>query len=531
MASPSMASPPTSRFRFLSEKGASQEGPLEWAQARIVVDCPPGSLTTAKLSRNGTPLTLFERLINGSVELVADWPLSGAGHYELRLELDGDLIEVSRWTVGPAKLSATAYGDLLNDLENLLPVTIALALQKLGAATGIRLVQPTGSSSVAEEIAQLRRAITKTAAGPGLALILREIAQDPHQILTDIEIWVPVARARRVGVTGLVQAVALEANTTSPGVPDRLPDSRAEATVDVYENRLLKTFVDQVELRLRRLRSYLAAGNNESSIGELNVLARELRAARSQASFLRDVGHLSQIPTNVTMVLVKKPAYRKLLETFLDFRNRTAVRLNEPALESPLENLPLLYETWGVLQAIHTILDLGTEYGYHIKRNEIFRHGQVGSWIEVLPNGRPAVTLERSSDDKTISVIPQRNYAAGDRLRSISYAQRPDLAVEIARPQQPTQVYLLDPKYKLESEMSLDALGDGKPKKVDIDKMHAYRDAIRDEEGRRIVKFAGILYPGPQQIFTPGLAALSAIPGAGTELAGQLRQVFAPAFA
>ncbi|MGD9713661.1 MAG: hypothetical protein AB7V46_16600, partial [Thermomicrobiales bacterium] len=221
MGSPSTASPPISKLQFLSEEGAPQPGPLEWARARIAIDCPAGSLSTARLTRNRKPLSLSEKVVNGSVALVADWPLSGAGHYELQLELAGDVVEVSRWTVEPAKLSSAAFSDLLDDLENRLPVTIALALQKMGAATGVRLVQPTGVSLVAEEIARLRRAITKTESGPGLALILREIAQDPHQVLADVEIWVPAERARRVSAAGLVRAVALESNTTSPGAPDR----------------------------------------------------------------------------------------------------------------------------------------------------------------------------------------------------------------------------------------------------------------------------------------------------------------------
>ncbi|MGD9711266.1 MAG: nuclease domain-containing protein, partial [Thermomicrobiales bacterium] len=288
----------------------------------------------------------------------------------------------------------------------------------------------------------------------------------------------------------------------------------------------------QVEYRLRRLRSFLAGDSSETPAAELDALERELRAARSQASFLREVGHLGQVPTDVTMVLVKKPAYRKLLEAFLDFRRRSAVRLNEPALESPLENLPSLYETWGVLQAIQTILELGETSGYRLKRCELFRRGPVGSWIEVLPNGRPVLTLEHPSDGTKVSVIPQRTYSTvSSDLKSISYSQKPDLAVEVMKPRRQTEVYLLDPKYKLESDTSTDPPGDGKPKKVDIDKMHAYRDAIRDAQGRRVVKFAGILYPGPRQAFTPGLAALSAVPGEGAELADQLRQVFVPALA
>lgn len=527
-----MASLPTSRLRFLSEAGAPLDGPLEWARAQVVVECPPGSLTTAKLSRNGAPLSLSERVIDGSVKLVAEWPLSGVGHYELQLELGDDAVEISQWTVEPAKITPTAFRSLLDDLESRLPVAVALAMQKLGAATGVRLAQPTGESSVAEEIARLRRAIARTSAGPGLALILREIAQDPHQILADVEMWVPADRARRVTATGLVRAVATESSTTSPGIPDRLPENRAEATVDVYENRLLKVFLDQVELRLRRLKSYLEARDSGGAwVEDLDALDRSLRAAKSQALFLREVGRLNQAPTNVTMVLVKKPAYRKLLEAFLEFRSRTVVRIDEPKLESPLENLPSLYETWGVLEAIRTLLDLAAEHNYKSQRNELFKHGPVGSWIEILPNGRPAVKLVRPSDGKTISVIPQRTYSTHGAFRSISYPQRPDLAVEVSAPDQPPEIYLLDPKYKLDSEASAGPSDDGKPRKVDIDKMHAYRDAIRSDEDKRIVTFAGILYPGPPQEFASGLAAIHAMPGDSAHLTDQLRHVLSPAFA
>ena len=54
---------------------------------------------------------------------------------------------------------------------------------------------------------------------------------------------------------------------------------------------------------------------------------------------------------------------------------------------------------------------------------------------------------------------------------------------------------LFDPKYKLDSETNGEP-GDGKPKKVDIDKMHAYRDAIRLADGDRVIRYAATNYPG-----------------------------------
>jgi hypothetical protein len=68
---------------------------------------------------------------------------------------------------------------------------------------------------------------------------------------------------------------------------------------------------------------------------------------------------------------------------------------------------------------------------------------------------------------------------APTRLTSISVTQVPEVTVEV-RAASGLQLYLFDPKYKLDSDQS-----DGItawPKKDDIDKMLAYRDALR---GRR----------------------------------------------
>ncbi len=85
--------------------------------------------------------------------------------------------------------------------------------------------------------------------------------------------------------------------------------------------------------------------------------------------------------------------------------------------------------------------------------------------------------------------------------------------MEVQPPNGPPNVYLFDPKYKLEGEFLEGESTDGRPKKVDIDKMHAYRDAIRDEWGTRVVRYSAILYPGPETHYAEGLEALSAYPG------------------
>ncbi|MFT3866563.1 MAG: DUF2357 domain-containing protein [Solirubrobacterales bacterium] len=527
-----MDSPPISRLGFRSESGAADPGPSEWRGGRIVIDAVNGSLPRARLTRNGNDLDLAERVTDGSVRLVADWPLSGPGRYHLRFEVDNVLVEETTWTVSSAKLSRDAFRHLMDDLENQLPVTIALALKKLGAAVGIELTPPSGVNSVAEELARLRRTIAKTEYGPGLAAILREIANDPHEVLMDREMWVPATQARRVTPAGLARAAQDESNQSADGIPKRLPDARVQASVDVYENRLLKSFADEVHQRLHRLRSFLETRNEPELKSEVERLGKDIRSARRQAAFLDSVGTLDQVPTRVTMVLIKKPPYRNLLESVLEFRRRNTVRLDDSALETPLEQLPDLYEKWATLVAISAVLELSEELGYEVTRHRLFRQRAMGPWIEVLPDGDTAVELRNLDLDRTVSVIPQRSYSrVGSPLRTISFRQIPDLAIEVRKPKGKCEVYLLDAKYKLDGEAAESGVPDGKPLKADIDKMHAYRDAIRDVDGERVVHLAAILYPGESRFFDSGLAALSALPGADQILCTQIKDLLRPALA
>jgi predicted component of viral defense system (DUF524 family) len=108
-------------------------------------------------------------------------------------------------------------------------------------------------------------------------------------------------------------------------------------------------------------------------------------------------------------------------------------------------------------------------------------------------------------------VRPQRRYERVQHgLRSLSFQQRPDIAIEIERPGGDNDVWLFDPKYKLDSEELEGEDPQARPKKVDIDAMHSYRDAIRDERGNRVVRYAAILYPDQTQMYMLGLAALRA---------------------
>jgi hypothetical protein len=72
----------------------------------------------------------------------------------------------------------------------------------------------------------------------------------------------------------------------------------------------------------------------------------------------------------------------------------------------------------------------------------------------------------------------------------------------------------------------------GLPKPIDLNAMHAYRDAIRSSDGDRPVAYAATLYPGATQFYDDGLTALRAYPTEAaaltTELEAVLRRALEP---
>ena len=88
-----------------------------------------------------------------------------------------------------------------------------------------------------------------------------------------------------------------------------------------------------------------------------------------------------------------------------------------------------------------------------------------------------ALRLEDPTRGVTVTLTPERSYGRSGDPRSVSFLQRPDVAVEIGMPDGDLDMLLFDPKYKLDA----DDQGSGLPVKSDVDKMHAL---INDLEQR-----------------------------------------------
>jgi predicted component of viral defense system (DUF524 family) len=231
-------------------------------------------------------------------------------------------------------------------------------------------------------------------------------------------------------------------------------------------------------------------------------------------------------PTRASQTLQKPPLYRAALKGYLEFQREMGVNLDAPELEAPLDNLSFLYQLWCTLQATCALLQAAEDEGLRVHRSSLFK--REGGLLELSLGGR-VLELSAPETDVQIDVRAERSYGRGPAgsLHSISYAQRPDLAIEATGPSGEAAVYLLDPKHKLDTNRSDEDTGGpvGHPMKADLDKMHAYRDAIRGAGGQRVVRYAATLYPGPTETFSEGLEAIGARPGRTGALSTAMRRI------
>ena len=489
-------------MRFLGPDGLEIAGPREWEPATIDLGVNAEAWESVQLSVNGRDIPVRAARIAGRAAVLADWDVSGPGSYRIVLDRAGELQEATV-TIASAKLGEAGLSALLEDLTLRLPTSIAVGIQRGGGLVGINL-HPPGETTLAQDLLRLRRAIDGSVSGPGLARILPAIATDPHRSLVTTAHWVPRERARRVPVAGIARTLTRPGNLDREGLPERAIDERADHTFDVHENRLLKLFATELLARIRRLR--LVAGPRE--VGELGRLEAELAAAVDRALFLREVELPTQRPNRQTMVLTREPRYRTMLDRYLEYHRSVWATVLDPALDTPLANVPFLYELWGTLLVVEAVVSEAIEAGYRVVHQRVARRVPGALFVEVAPDGRPLVELRDAATGDEIVVTPQRSFGTSGEYHSVSLTQRPDVTVEVRR-RVGSEFVLFDPKYKLIA----DDEGSGTPVKADVDKMHAYRDAIRGPDNANVVRFAATIYPGQSIWYGQDIAALGAQPG------------------
>ena len=514
-------------IQFVDSSGKTIDVPLEWEQSTLEIGVNPEDWEKTELRLQGEIFSKAKATPSWNGTVSVEWPQSGPGNYLIELEAPSGSASKS-FSIGSRKLSTEALALTIDALESGLPTSIAVGLQRMGAMQGMRLL-PRRETTLAQEVLRLGRAIRGTSRRPGLAHSLRSIARDPHRIFRSDDVWMRADRIRRPQPARLALAVAAPGNVSEEGRLRRLIDQRVELTADVYENRILKTFVEEVTSRLRRLRAEVVG--REAVLTRLEELSAELNKAERAATFLAEVSTPRDLPMVLSMVLLNRAEYRAVLDGLIEYRRSVAVHLDDVALDSPLENLPYLYQRWCLLEVIDNVNRLAGQRGYRVIEENLSRRRQSALFIDMLPIGKTLVRYRHDESGTEATLTHERYFGSTGSPRSVSFPQRPDIVLEIRTPYSMPRLFVFDPKYKLDSEDHDEEGVTGRPKKSDIDKMHTYRDAVREADGTRVVEYAAILYPGPSEQYGGDVAALQAVAGREAGLRKELENVAGGALA
>ncbi|MBK6533689.1 MAG: DUF2357 domain-containing protein [Deltaproteobacteria bacterium] len=332
----------------------------------------------------------------------------------------------------------------------------------------------------------------------------------------------PLERVRRPVPSRMACALTRGQDLLDAETPRRMMDGRRHRTLDTWENRVVLSLLTQCAQRLRWLRTRLRRPAFEPVLAELEAaLVRARRPARA----LGDLPPLQGPVDRATMVLLRRPPYRAAFEALAALGRAAVVSLRAPGLDAPLDSVPALYQSWATLRVIARVLFHAASYGWDVWQQRLVRALRGEAVVELLRDNQSVLELRRG--EVTARIIPERRYHHAGSLQCLTeFEQRPDLSIERTEAEG-VSVWLLDPKYKLDA----DDEGATRPLKSDVDKMHAYRDAIRGTNGVRAVRFAGVLYPGESVWWGDEIAALGAHPERRAALESDLDRMLGIAMA
>ncbi len=496
-----MSSASSERPLFYAD-AALRESPREWQESSLVLPESLGDWRGIRAWAQGGPLTVSCRLVDGKERAVVPWRRAGPGRHRIEAQ-NGETRWQKHIEIEPETIDRAAFAAMLEDLAHRLPASIALSLQQAGANLPIErtaLDRPT----LAEELERLRRLVRGRPDNdqPGLAAVLRSIGQSPlTRLAREAEIR-PVERSLRPDLTRLGPLLA-SLPLDSRCRPRRLVDMRPIESFDTPENRFAAHFARLAARRLRRLMA-LAKEVKELNGQDVAELSGELNRAVGSFPQLAGLRPLAAPPASQAML--RLAPYRRTLGLWRRFRQSLAATLEDRRLDAPGENLPALYELWCALSVIDGALDALASAGWSVESQQLVGKTTHGFGVRALPPNQPAAAAVSADGRLRLEIRPQASASLrGKPLSSVSHEMVPDTAVLLWAGGELASVLVFDAKYKRDGQ---------RPFMADIDKMHTYRDAIRDATGRRIVRYATIVYPGEENFDYAGkVGAVSAVPG------------------
>lgn len=519
-----MESLPSSRLSFFDQSGAIIPCPVDGRKCGIAIDVARDLGPTMSL-KLGTVLLPVRQ--DAAMCPHSEWPACGPGYYHLSLEC-GDISEHRAILVLPRHFSAIEVNSITDELIEL-PKSIALQLQNCGGLLGTNLAL-NHELSIDQEFFKLRRAVTGTKERLGMLQILPIIQRDCYQVLVPRNEIRDADKVRRPDILKLHQAVSMPGNVLAIQTLKRMFDVTFARSFDTYENRLVKAYVQALQSQMWRLHARLESEPAPPAIAtDLEALISEFRLACTRATFLKKVRLPFISAEHVTMVLLKNPAYRAVLEGYLALYKQSSVRLEEPALKTPLNKFPVLYQLWANLKVVSVALQVCTELGYRCVSHAWVKTDNKGIFIGAMNYGEAAIQLSCPTTGRVVALAPWKENSGSDNILTTNQEVPPPLSIVILTPEEPPVVLLFDPKYNAESDNQAVAKTSAEtnkmvetcsaiePMKEDVDQLLQRMEQMT-ADGVREIRYAAILYPGQRKQIAPDLEALPARPSDGEAL-------------
>jgi hypothetical protein len=462
-------------------------------------------------------------------------PLGFAGLCKL-LVITPDYPElVAKIRVLPEKLSYERHKAMLSDLSK---IAVDLLIRMNSWASEIYELQIRD-----QEVSPLRDYTLVKEIMRKLEDVIFHISLNPHrelqehsvqQLLTEVERF----SSEAVPIPGNVLVVPTRFGEVHnlKTLPEAWSVQKKTLTYDVYENRLLKQFVqhqlvsklyflqERAKSELQRLDQSLkvallkgyATDKLLQEIESLKHVIVDCQQMRRKCinwageAFLRSVQPL-QMQGNATQILLKSPFYSLFFQLYLRFQQelKISLDLDHYLTELATQKVNDLYEMWSVFEITKIAQEALTGAGFIVTSQTIFYEVERNLFQFRVRKNVPSIIFAK--DDLRVEIKYEPLYLSKDNpsVATISALVTdsddpndqltPDLAIEIYERDQVKDVILFDVKYKWKG-----VEGSRGPTRNDKNTMRGYRQEICYKPYspstspliRGIVSHAYIIYPG-----------------------------------
>lgn len=459
---------------WIDRLGRETEPPQAWSGGWLELRWPTADGQGLRLELDGQPLPLLLSLQQGRPQWRAQWPAQPPGFCRLSLWREQQELARTAIFVPTSQLSFSQWRSLLTELRYRLPARLLL---KAGPGTGGRV--PVRAGGVArnsqEEQALLWQCLEGDDRWTGLLQSLDWLRRHARQQPRLSGSWQALHRSRH-------PVARPSLGPLTPVTP--VWNLQAQTTNDTVENRFVAGVVNTL---LRRLQDF---GDYALQLGELATAERFLDAAsRLRQSWRRHpLAELEPRPSPPAQTaILSLPGYADCFRIWQVLHQ--GWQPQDSDLWLPYHDLALLYQHFCLLRLAGTLAELP---------------GWQADAIRAWPRpGRPLLSLRQGH--YRLELIPEASYGSQGEMISLSRRQRPDVSLVVSERGRAVKLLVFETKFRSEGQQ---------PLKQDLDKLHAYRDAIRLADGQPAVAAAILLYPGPFRSYPPLLDAWSLLPAA-----------------